>query len=195
MRVHSGKSSCLLTLLRLISYEGSITIDGIDIKDVPRHQLRQSLITITQEALRLPGTVRENLLPQDLGKESVRHHDEEIKSTLQKVELLNHVESRGGLDKAFDEMDFSEGQRQLFSLARALLQRSIMGNKILLIDEATSNVDYESDARIQRILREAFKGCTRLVIAHRMQTIADSDVLMELADGKVLSFVDNKAEV
>lgn len=180
-----------MTLLRLISYEGSITIDGIDIKDVPRQQLRQSLITITQEALHLPGTVRENLIPQDLGKDTVQDHDAEIKSTLQKVELLDHVKSRGGLGKDFDDMDFSEGQRQLFSLARALLQRSIMGSKILLIDEATSNVDHESDARMQRILREAFQECTRLVIAHRVQTIADSDVLMELADGKVLSFIDN----
>lgn len=183
-----------MTLLRLISYEGSITIDGIDIKDVPRQQLRQSLITITQEPLRLPGTVRENLVPQNLGKDkdTVQDHDEEIKATLQKVELLDHVNSRGGLDKGFDDMDFSEGQRQLFSLARALLQRSMMGSKILLIDEATSNVDYESDARMQRILREAFQGCTRLVIAHRVRTIADSDVLMELADGKVLSFVDTR---
>ena len=158
---------------------------------MPRQQLRQSLITITQEALRLPGTVRENLIPQGFGKDALQDHDEEIRTKLQKVELLNHVNSRGGIDKAFDDMDFSEGQRQLFSLARALLQRSIMGSKILLIDEATSNVDYESDARIQKILREAFEGCTRLVVAHRVQTIADSDVLMELADGKLISFTEN----
>lgn len=190
----SGKSSLLLTILRLISYEGSIVIDGVDITDVPYQQLRQSLIVITQEALHLPGTVRENLLPQTLGQGIQMEHNDEVQATLEKVELSSHVNAHGGLDAAFDDMEFSQGQRQLFSLARALLQKSLLGSRILLIDEATSSVDYESDTRMQKVLKEAFADCTRLVIAHRVQTIADSDVLMEFANGQLVSFTERISE-
>lgn len=191
---YSGKSSLFLAALRLIDYEGSISIDGIEVSNVPRQQLRQSLITITQDSLHLPGSVRENLLPQTLEYKksqtstTATEHDEEINAILAKVELLDHITSRGGLNKPFNEMNFSQGQRQLFSLARALLQKSITGSRILLIDEATSNIDYESDTRIQKILKEAFVDCTRLIIAHREQTIQDSDILMEFAGGKLISF-------
>ena len=177
----------------MISYEGSIIIDGVDITEVPYQQLRQSLIVITQEALHLPGTVRENLLPLTLGQAIQTEHDA-IKATLEKVKLWSHINAHGGLDVAFDDMEFSQGQRQLFSLARALLQKSLLGSKILLVDEATSSIDYESDTRIQKVLKEAFEDCTRLVIAHRVQTIADSDILIEFSNGQLVSFTERIGE-
>src|SRR4051812_24887575 len=113
----------------------------------------------------MKGTVRTNADPYSI------HTDVEIISAIQKVQLWSLVLSKGGLDSQLDAEFFSHGQRQLFCLARAILRRS----KIIILDEVTSNLDKTSDERTQKIIREEFKGCTIIAVAHRLDTILDFD--------------------
>jgi ATP-binding cassette, subfamily C (CFTR/MRP), member 1 len=127
----SGKSSLLLALLRLLDLStGSITIDGIDISTLPREELRSRLIVISQESFALPGTVRQNVDPYAASTPEMIEH------ALRRVGLWDAIQEKGGLEKAFGEDMLSHGQRQLFSLARAILRKDI--GKVVLLDEVTS---------------------------------------------------------
>jgi len=108
--------------------EGSIIIDGINLSTVPHQHVRESLVSVPQEALILEGSVRLNVNP--LGSAT----DEEIVAVLEKVKLWDIIERRGGLDALIDDKFFSQGQSQLLLCARAMMRKS----KILVLDEATS---------------------------------------------------------
>lgn len=180
-RSGSGKSSLLLALFRMLELqmpESTITIDGVDIATVPRQRVRTALNAVPQEPYFLKGSVRFNADPRGL------HNDGEIISAICKVELWTLISAKGGLDADLDAEFFSHGQRQLFCLARALLRKS----KILVLDEATSNVDVASDALMQKVIRDEFKDCTILAVAHRLNTIVDFDRVAVLADGELKEF-------
>merc|ERR1712130_702073 len=116
-----------------------------------------------------------------------QHTDEDIWYALQRCGMKDVVkESPELLEASVAEYgeNWSQGQRQLLCLGRALLKKC----KILLLDEATSSVDYETDQEIQRTLRDAFANCTVLTIAHRVNTILDSDKILVMVDGKVGEF-------
>lgn len=172
-----------------------MSIDGVEISNIPRHQLRQAMTTITQDAIELDVSVRINLWPQALVSEDAddKKNDDKMKAALQTVGLWEHVRERGGVGELMGDMDFSAGQKQLFSLARAILHHSMTGSKVVLVDEATSNVDRESDQRVQQVMREQFDGCTKLVIAHRLKTIADADLIIKLDDGRIKCVGDYKS--
>ena len=171
----SGKSTITLALLRAIELSsGRITLDGADVSTMDMHALRQALNMVTQDAILTSGTLRTAL---DI--EGIRT-DAELLETLARV----HLSDMSDLDMAVAPGggNFSHGQRQLLCLARSLLKRS----KILIMDEATSNVDFEMDAKITATLKSAFQGVTMLVIAHRLATVINYDKIIVLDRGRLV---------
>lgn len=167
-RTGSGKSSVFLSLLRLINYSGSIKIDGVELKTVQHDLLRARITTITQSPLELTGTVRFNLDPFDFcSRPGDVPNEETLCGILRRVGLWNHVALRGGLDANMSVMLFSQGQKQLLQLGRAVLHQQVTRSKIVMIDEGTGSMDAVTEQRMQTIMGEAFVGCTRLVISHR----------------------------
>lgn len=180
-RTGAGKTSLLAGLFRLVElYKGSISIDSVNIAHISITALRLRLSCIPQDPFLFSGTVRENLDPLQ------EYRDPEIWSALTRVDLAPTIKHFGGLDYvvASGGLNFSVGQRQLFCLARALLRNT----KILCIDEATANVDQETDRQIQHTLRSAFRKSTVITIAHRVQTVLDYDRVIVMSDGQILEF-------
>ncbi|KAB8290460.1 hypothetical protein EYC80_010891 [Monilinia laxa] len=177
-RSGSGKSSLIATLFRMLELHpgSSIIIDGIDISTLPRQTIRARLNAIPQDPFFLRSTIRHNADPYNL------HSDIAIISAFEKIHLWSLISSKGGLEAQLDTEFFSHGQRQLFCLARAVLR----GGRIVVLDEATSSVDIETDKLMQKVIREVFEGCTILVVAHRLDTIADFDRIILLGKGEVV---------
>ncbi|KAK9420894.1 putative ABC transporter FUM19 [Seiridium unicorne] len=169
--------------LRIIQYSGSITIDGLDLASVPSVVPRTHLTALPQDSVTLPGTVRTNLDPL----ETVAG-DEFLIDALSRAGMWETISSRGGLDVDFESLGLSHGQKQLFCLARALLSKS----PVVLLDEATSSVDHHSDEQAQKMLREAFKEKAMLVVAHRLETIADLDLVVVMEKGRIVEVGDRR---
>ncbi|KAK5646883.1 hypothetical protein RI129_005347 [Pyrocoelia pectoralis] len=180
-RTGAGKSSLINALFQLSDTSGSILIDCVDIKGLELEHLRSKISIIPQEPVLFSGTVRRNLDPFGA------YTDELLWKSLENVELIGVIKELDlGLDSHVSEggSNFSVGQRQLICLARAILRN----NKILVLDEATANVDPHTDALIQKTIREKFAQCTVLTIAHRLNTVIDSDKILVLNDGCMIEF-------
>nr|XP_023027004.1 probable multidrug resistance-associated protein lethal(2)03659 [Leptinotarsa decemlineata] len=180
-RTGAGKSSLIQALFRLAIIEGSILIDDIDTRTVELKKLRSKISIIPQEPVLFSGTLRNNLDPFNEFK------DELLWNALDDVEMKTAVgDLSSGLDSKMAEggTNFSVGQRQLVCLARAILR----DNKILVLDEATANVDPHTDGLIQETIRRKFANCTVLTIAHRLHTIMDSDRVLVMDAGRKAEF-------
>jgi ABC-type multidrug transport system fused ATPase/permease subunit len=195
-RTGAGKSSIMSALFRITELSGgSITIDGKDIGKIGLQDLRSRLAIIPQDPTLFRGTVRSNLDPFN------EHHDLELWDALRKANLIGEKpegseleesdeektqtqnSTRIQLDTTVDEegLNFSLGQRQLMALARALVRNS----RIIICDEATSSVDFETDRKIQRTMATGFKGKTLLCIAHRLRTIITYDRICVMDQGRI----------
>lgn len=181
-RTGAGKSSLTLSLFRIIeSVKGQIFVDGIDISTLGLYDVRSRFSIIPQDPVLFAGTIRFNLDPS--GTKS----DLELWQALEDSYLKDYVSTLdGGLNAIVLEQgdNFSVGQRQLICLARALLRKT----SLLVLDEATAAIDLETDALVQAIIRQKFADCTILTIAHRINTVMDSDRIMVLDQGRVAEF-------
>ncbi|CRG91117.1 hypothetical protein PISL3812_08165 [Talaromyces islandicus] len=211
-RTGAGKSSLTLALFRFLEIrQGRIIIDGIDVSTIKLHDLRSRLAIIPQDPVLFSGTIRSNLDPFS------QSSDTELYEALERVHLMTRADTSEddppagsstpissssstaiqdstnanvfeSLDSPISEggLNLSQGQRQLLCLARAIVSRP----KIMVLDEATSAVDMDTDALIQRSIRSEFgrNATTLLVIAHRLSTIADFDRILVMDAGKVVEF-------
>ncbi|OQS01876.1 ATP-binding Cassette (ABC) Superfamily, partial [Thraustotheca clavata] len=182
-RTGSGKSSLMAALFRMVpSASGAVRIDNVSIANVPVSTLRSRLTIIPQDPVLFSGSLRFNLDPA--GNAS----DGELWQVLKQVHLGDSIQSLED-EVAERGTNFSVGQRQLLCIARALLRNS----KIVVLDEATASIDLESDRRIQATIKECFVGITMLIIAHRLDTIVDSDRILVLDAGRIVEYDTPKA--
>ncbi|KAK1278178.1 ABC transporter C family member 4 [Acorus gramineus] len=181
-RTGSGKSTLIQSLFRIVEPSGGkIVIDGVDITTLGLHDLRSRFGIIPQEPVLFEGTVRSNIDPTE------QYSDDEIWKSLERCQLKDIVASKPEkLDAAVADNgdNWSVGQRQLLCLGRVMLKRS----KILFLDEATASVDSQTDAIIQRIIREDFAACTIISIAHRIPTVMDCDRVLVIDAGLAREF-------
>ncbi|MBI0576753.1 ATP-binding cassette domain-containing protein [Neobacillus cucumis] len=177
----SGKSSIINLLMRFYEYErGDILIDGVSIREFSKEVLREKLGLVLQDPFLFYGTVKDN----------IRLHNTELTDE-QVVEAAKFVQAHGFIEKLDDGYDhkvvergstFSSGQRQLIAFARTIAANP----KILVLDEATANIDTETEEAIQTALAKMRKGRTTIAIAHRLSTIQDADLILVLHQGEIV---------
>ncbi|KAB5591062.1 Oligomycin resistance ATP-dependent permease YOR1 [Ceratobasidium theobromae] len=185
-RTGAGKTSLLTALFRVAPLAGgTIEIDGINIEKVGIETLRHRLSIIPQDAVLFEGTLRENIDPLKTKT------DEQLYLALRKVQLLGPgsgpppKDSKLHLDNEVRDDSFSAGERQLLALCRALIKDQC---KVLILDEATSSVDVDTDAMVQQMIQRDFYGRTLLCIAHRLNTIAFYDRVLVMDRGRMKEY-------
>lgn len=175
-RTGAGKSSLVASLFRMPEHDGKIFLGDVCLSELNLHEARGALTAIPQDPIFFTGTLRSNLDPFQ------EYDDQEIWAALEKAhvkpllektpdKLNSHVTERGS--------NFSVGERQLLCLARALLQKK----KVIVFDEATANVDYDTEKLLQVTINEQLEDCTVLTIAHRMTNVMRYDKVLVLDKG------------
>ncbi|KZL64391.1 multidrug-resistance like protein isoform H, partial [Colletotrichum tofieldiae] len=188
-RTGAGKSSTVMCLLRLMHQTaGKIFIDGVDIADVTKVRLRRSLALMPQTQIVFSGSIRQNLDPLGL------HHDEEIRNVLGVCGGPAIIDKLSGIKDSAEtslldtivgpNINLSKGELQLLLLSRAVLQKS----RILILDEATSGMDAEAEARCHDIICENLRDTTTLAILHRLDLTLHYDKVLVLERGRVVAF-------
>ena len=177
----AGKTTMVKLLMRFYDVNsGAIKIDGHNIKDFNRRELRDAFGMVLQDTWLFKGTIMENIRYGRLDAT-----DEEVIAAAKAAYAHRFIETLpGGYDMELNEdaSNVSQGQKQLLTIARAILA----DNKILILDEATSSVDTRTEARIQKAMDNLMKGRTSFVIAHRLSTVRNSDCIMVLSDGRII---------
>ncbi|HVJ15588.1 MAG TPA: ABC transporter ATP-binding protein, partial [Polyangiaceae bacterium] len=176
----SGKTTITALLLRLYEIEqGVIRLDGDDIGGIERHDLRRRFAVVPQDVVLFPGTLASNVAASD-NPDRAR-----VRAVLERIGAWDLFSSReGGVDTRVDEQgqNFSTGERQLIAFARALYRDA----PILILDEATANIDSNTEARLHHALEELLRGRTAIIIAHRLSTIRSADRILVLRKGRLV---------
>ncbi|KAG9243909.1 putative ATP-binding cassette transporter [Calycina marina] len=180
-RTASGKTSVIMGMMQLNETSHvSIVIDSIDLADLPRDLVRQRIKCIPQDSLVLSGSVRFNLIPTM----PPIHQDEQLIEALEQIHLWDTINHHGGLATELSDYSLSHGQQQLFALARAMLSDCC----ILILDEATSDMVLETDRIAQAAIRKYFHGRTTITVAHRLETIMDSDKIAVMESSRLVEY-------
>ena len=181
-RTGAGKSTLCLALCRIVeAHSGSIVIDGVDISQIGLEQLRDKITIIPQDPTLFNGTLRFNLDPQGI------YSDQDLLELTSQAALDKLIaRDDKGLDQLIEEhgQNLSSGEKQLLCICRAILKQ----NKVVLMDEATANIDIKTEQVIQRLIKEKFKDSTVITIAHRLNTIINSDKVLVLSKGEISEF-------
>ena len=177
----SGKTTIVNLLTRFYDIDsGKITIDGVDINDIPKKELRSAIAIVLQDTVLFHDTIGNNIKYGRLDAT-----DDEVKAAAETAEAREFIERLPeGYNTVLSEggSNLSQGQRQLLSIARAVLADP----KILILDEATSSVDTRTEMHIQQAMVALMKNRTSLIIAHRLSTIRDADMIIVMKDGQVM---------
>ena len=183
----AGKTTMVKLLMRFYDVNsGEIMVDGHNIKDFNRSELREMFGMVLQDTWLFSGTIMENIRYGRLDAT-----DEEVIAAAKAAHIQNFImQQPGGYQMVLDEetSNISQGQKQLLTIARAILA----DNKILILDEATSSVDTRTEMRIQKAMNNLMKGRTSFVIAHRLSTIKDADLILVMKDGDIIEQGDHK---
>ena len=186
-RTGAGKSTLCLALCRIVeATSGQIFIDGVDISKISLQNLREKIAIIPQDPTLFEGTLRFNLDPEN------KSSDSELIELLKLASLENLIDrNHDGLNQQIEEkgQNLSSGEKQLICICRAILRNS----KVVLMDEATANIDIKTEEAIQKLIHEKFADATVITIAHRLNTIIHSDKVLVLDKGRVAEFDTPKA--
>jgi ATP-binding cassette, subfamily C (CFTR/MRP), member 1 len=183
----SGKSSLVGSILRILpSISGEVVIDSISLIDISVRTLRRRIISVPQDFVYLPGSIRFNMDPFE------QCSDTEIENALVKVNLWGKITSDGNLDSEFNSGEFSTGEKQLLSLARAVLQRKAQGTALVLMDEATSHMDEQTEYLMHQLLVDELNGCTIINVAHRPASLQRADLIVSMDSGRIVEVAKPK---
>ena len=181
-RTGAGKTSFVNLFIKFFDeYEGSIKLNGSELKSIYLESLRDNVTFISQDSYFFEGSLRENLDPKGIKS------DGEIEELLTEAEIMDKVNTLGGLDWELKEngSDMSFGEKQIFCFIRAIINT----NGLIIMDEATSNLDIKSEDILEKLKDKYMKDSTLLIIAHRLNTIHSCDKVLILEKGKVQRFV------
>ncbi len=183
----AGKTTMVKLLMRFYDVnQGSIRVDGHDVREFNRSQLRENFGMVLQDTWLFQGTIMENIRYGRLDAS-----DEEVIAAAKAAHAHHFIQTLPGgyqMELNEDASNVSQGQKQLLTIARAILA----DNPILILDEATSSVDTRTEERIQKAMNNLMKGRTSFVIAHRLSTIKDADVILVMKDGDIIEQGDHK---
>ena len=167
-RTGAGKSTLISAIYKTLEeYKGNILIDGKNIREIDLKILRSSMTIIPQDPYLFEDSIKNNIDPAS------QFPDEKVKDILKDIGLWQKFTGLDGLDSKIEKggSNLSQGEKQLICLARALL----LENRLVLMDEATANIDSKTESLIQDLVKRRFKDCTILMIAHRLNTILNCD--------------------
>ena len=177
----AGKTTMVKLLMRFYDVsEGAIYVDGHDIRDYNRHELREAFGMVLQDTWLFKGTIMDNIRYGRLDAT-----DEEVIEAAKAAHAHHFIQTLPGgyqMELNEDASNVSQGQKQLLTIARAILA----DNRIMILDEATSSVDTRTEVRIQKAMDNLMKGRTSFIIAHRLSTIRNADMILVMKDGDII---------